>query len=72
MHDAKTDDNATAIMMFMPLIFLFFCYNFAAALAFIFTTQNLFTILQLYQNRNTLPVLEKVAPAEKKSRKGRP
>ena len=37
------------------------------------TTQNLFTILQLYQNRKQpLPVLEKVVPVGKKSRKGRP
>src|SRR5207237_9587263 len=58
------------LMMFMPLIFVFFCYNFAAALALYYTTQNLFTILQLYQNRNQpLPNLEKVNQAAK--RKGR-
>lgn len=63
------------VLMFMPLIFLIFCYNFAAALALYYTTQNLFTILQLWQNyRQPLPVLEKVAPpvTGKKSRKGRP
>ena len=55
-------------MMFMPLIFVVFCYNFAAALALYYTTQNLFTILQLYQNRKQpLPVLEKVnQPAKRK------
>jgi len=70
----KTGDSTQQrVMMFMPLIFLIFCYNFAAALALYYTTQNLFTILQLYQNRKQpLPVLEKVAPAGKKSRKGRP
>jgi YidC/Oxa1 family membrane protein insertase len=70
----KTGDSTQQrIMMFMPLIFLIFCYNFAAALALYYTTQNLFTILQLYQNRKQpLPVLEKAAPAGKKSRKGRP
>lgn len=70
----KTGDSTQQrVMMFMPLIFLFFCYNFAAALALYYTTQNLFTILQLYQNqKQPLPVLEKVAPAGKKSRKGRP
>src|SRR6266436_3085684 len=48
----KTGDaTQQRVMMFMPLIFLFFCYNFAAALALYYTTQNLFTILQLYQNR---------------------
>jgi len=70
----KTGDSTQRrIMMFMPLIFLFFCYNFAAALALYYTTQNLFTILQLYQNqKQPLPVLEKVASPGKKSRKGRP
>jgi YidC/Oxa1 family membrane protein insertase len=70
----KTGDaTQRRIMMFMPLIFLIFCYNFAAALALYYTTQNLFTILQLWQNqKQPLPVLEKVAPAGKKSRKGRP
>lgn len=70
----KTGDSTQQrVMMFMPLIFLFFCYNFAAALALYYTTQNLFTILQLYQNRRQpVPVLEKVALAGKKSRKGRP
>jgi YidC/Oxa1 family membrane protein insertase len=70
----KTGDSTQQrVMMFMPLIFLFFCYNFAAALALYYTTQNLFTILQLWQNqRQPVPVLEKVAPAGKKSRKGRP
>ncbi|HWM24032.1 MAG TPA: membrane protein insertase YidC [Chthoniobacterales bacterium] len=60
------------VLMFMPLIFLIFCYNFAAALALYYTTQNLFTILQLWHNqKQPMPVLEKVAPAGKKSRKGR-
>jgi YidC/Oxa1 family membrane protein insertase len=69
----KTGDSTQQkVMMFMPLIFLFFCYNFAAALALYYTTQNLFTILQLYQNRKQpVPVLEKVAPAGKRPRKGR-
>src|SRR5438067_1461924 len=69
----KTGDSTQRrVMMFMPLIFLFFCYNFAAALALYYTTQNLFTILQLYQNRKQpVPVLEKVAPAGKRDRKGR-
>ena len=68
----KTGDSTQQkVMMFMPLIFLFFCYNFAAALALYYTTQNLFTILQLYQNRRQpAPVLEKVAPAGKRARKG--
>jgi YidC/Oxa1 family membrane protein insertase len=68
----KTGDSTQQkVMMFMPLIFLIFCYNFAAALALYYTTQNLFTILQLYQNRKLpAPVLEKVAaPGKKKARR---
>ncbi|MEP6975808.1 MAG: membrane protein insertase YidC, partial [Spartobacteria bacterium] len=39
------DATQQKVMMFMPLIFVVFCYNFAAALALYYTTQNLFTIL---------------------------
>jgi YidC/Oxa1 family membrane protein insertase len=70
----KTGDTTQQrVMMFMPLIFLFFCYNFAAALALYYTTQNLFTILQLWHNqRQPAPVLEKVTPvAVKRGKKGR-
>ena len=60
------------VIMFMPVIFVVFCYNFAAALSLYYTTQNLFTILQLYQNRRQpMPTLEKVTPPGKKSRKGK-
>jgi YidC/Oxa1 family membrane protein insertase len=64
------DATQQRVMMFMPLIFVVFCYNFAAALALYYTTQNLFTILQLYQNRNQpMPKLEKVSqPAKRKGR----
>jgi YidC/Oxa1 family membrane protein insertase len=55
------DPTQRRIMMFMPLIFLFICYNFAAALALYYTAQNLFSILQFYQNkRQPMPTLEKV------------
>jgi YidC/Oxa1 family membrane protein insertase len=66
----KTGDaTQRRVMMFMPLIFLFFCYNFAAALALYYTAQNLFSILQFYQNRNQpMPKLEKVVPAGKRKR----
>ena len=69
----KTGDaTQQRVLMFMPLIFLIFCYNFAAALALYYTTLNLFTILQFYQNRKQpLPALAKVAATEKKSRKRR-
>jgi YidC/Oxa1 family membrane protein insertase len=61
------------ILMFMPLIFLVFCYNFAAALALYYTTQNLFTILQLWHNqRQPMPVIAVDPPAAKKRpRKGK-
>src|SRR5438270_791767 len=66
----KTGDaTQRRVMMFTPLIFLFICYNFAAALALYYTTQNLFSILQFYQNkRQPMPTLEKVAPVGKRKR----
>jgi YidC/Oxa1 family membrane protein insertase len=66
----KTGDaTQRRVMMFTPLIFLFICYNFAAALALYYTAQNLFSILQFYQNKNQpVPKLEKVAPAGKRKR----
>jgi YidC/Oxa1 family membrane protein insertase len=69
----KTGDaTQQRVMMFTPIIFVVFCYNFAAALSLYYTTQNLFTILQLYQNRRQpMPTLEKVAVAQKKSRRGK-
>jgi len=61
------DPTQRRIAMFMPLIFLFICYNFAAALALYYTAQNLFSILQFYQNkRQPVPTLEKVAPPRKR------
>jgi YidC/Oxa1 family membrane protein insertase len=63
------DPTQRRIMMFMPLIFLFICYNFAAALALYYTAQNLFSILQFYQNkRQPMPTLEKVALPGKRKR----
>jgi YidC/Oxa1 family membrane protein insertase len=63
------DPTQRRVMMFTPLIFLFICYNFAAALALYYTAQNLFSILQFYQNkRQPVPKLEKVAPPGKRKR----
>jgi YidC/Oxa1 family membrane protein insertase len=63
------DPTQRRVMMFTPLIFLFICYNFAAALALYYTAQNLFSILQFYQNkRQPMPKLEKVAPPGKRKR----
>ena len=45
----KTGDaNQQRIMKFMPLMFFFFCYNYASALALYWTTQNIFSIGQTY------------------------
>jgi YidC/Oxa1 family membrane protein insertase len=64
------DPTQRRIMMFTPLIFMFICYNFAAALALYYTAQNLFSILQFYQTRNQpMPALTKIAPAGKGGRK---
>ncbi len=68
------------IFYFMPIIFLVFCYNYASALALYWTTQNIFSIVQLYLTRNKpLPTLEKKsvvakreAAAAKKKKKNRP
>jgi YidC/Oxa1 family membrane protein insertase len=61
------DPTQRRVMMFTPLIFLFICYNFAAALALYYTTQNLFSIVQFYYNkRQPVPTLEKVQPAGKR------
>ena len=64
----KTGDaTQRRVMMFTPLIFLFFCYNFAAALALYYTAQNLLSIVQFYYNkRQPEPTLEKLATAKRK------
>jgi YidC/Oxa1 family membrane protein insertase len=54
------DKMQARIMMFLPIVFFIFCYNFASALALYWTTQNIFTIGQtLYNNRLPEPVLTK-------------
>ncbi len=62
------DQMQQRMMMFMPLIFIFFCYNFASALALYWTVQNVFSIVQLYVTRNqAAPIPEKVtAPKPKR------
>lgn len=62
------DQMQQRVFMFVPLIFIFFCYNFASALALYWTVQNVFSIVQLYVTRSqTAPVLQKVtAPRKKK------
>lgn len=77
----KTGDaTQQRMMMFMPVIFIAFAYNYASALSLYWTTQNLFSIVQLYKTRNKpLPTLEKLkvtakkqGPGASKPRKKRP
>jgi len=65
----KTGDKMQQrIIMFMPLIFFFFCYNFASALALYWTTQNIFSILQTWlMNKIPEPELKARADSGKKS-----
>jgi YidC/Oxa1 family membrane protein insertase len=57
----KTGDKMQQrIMMFMPLMFFFFCYNYASALALYWTTQNIFSIGQTWL-MNKIPEPELVA-----------
>ncbi len=64
----KTGDPVQQrIFMFVPLIFIVFCYNYASALALYWTVQNLFSIGQLYLTRNqTAPVLQKAAAPKRR------
>jgi YidC/Oxa1 family membrane protein insertase len=63
----KTGDaTQQRMMMFMPIIFIAFAYNYASALSLYWTTQNLFSIVQLYLTRNKpLPTLEKMKAAKR-------
>ena len=56
------------MMMFMPVIFIAFCYNYASALALYLTVGNLFSIVQLYATRNQAPptLQKKPAPPKRK------
>ncbi len=67
MTPATGDPTQRRIIMFMPFMFFFFCYNFAAALALYWTVQNLFAIGQTWL-MNRMPEPELVArkvPAKK-------
>lgn len=46
------NDMQKKMMMFMPLMFMAFCYNFASALALYWTTQNLLSIVQFYMTKD--------------------
>lgn len=61
------DNPMVNAMKIMPLIMLYFCYNFSAALSLYWTMQNLLSILQMYVNlQQPPPPLEKA----KKPKKG--
>ena len=48
----KTGDKMQRrLFMLMPIIFFFFCYNFASALALYWTTSNIFAIVQMLITR---------------------
>ncbi len=48
----KTGDKMQRrLFMMMPVIFFFFCYNFASALALYWTTSNIFAIVQMLITR---------------------
>ena len=65
----KTGDQAQQKMfMFVPLIFVFFCYNFASALALYWTVQNVFSIAQLYVTRKRTAPAPFKAPVKRKTR----
>jgi len=65
----KTGDKMQQrIFMLMPLMFFFFCYNFASALALYWTTQNIFSIGQTWLT-NRMPEAELVK--RKPSKKGK-
>ena len=46
------DPSQQRILLIMPVVFLFICYNFASALALYYTVSNLFIIAQTYLTRN--------------------
>jgi YidC/Oxa1 family membrane protein insertase len=65
----KTGDQAQQRMfMFLPLIFVMFCYNFASALALYWTVQNIFSITQLYLTRKRTAPAPFKAVAKRKTR----
>jgi YidC/Oxa1 family membrane protein insertase len=63
----KTGDKMQQrIIMLMPFVFFFFCYNFASALALYWTTQNIFSIGQTWlMNKVPEPELKPVKGAGK-------
>jgi YidC/Oxa1 family membrane protein insertase len=65
MTPATGDKMQQRIMLFMPLMFVYFCYNFASALALYWTTQNIFSIGQTW-------LMNKIPEPELKAKQGAP
>jgi YidC/Oxa1 family membrane protein insertase len=67
----KTGDaSQQRILLIMPIVFLFICYNFAAALSLYYTASNLFTIVQTYLTmKQTAPDLPKPVKAQAVAKK---
>lgn len=65
MPTASADKTQMTIMKLMPIMFLVFCYNFAAALALYWTTSNLFSIFQTW-------LTKRMPEPELKERQGPP
>jgi len=60
------DKNQRMIFMMFPLMFLFFCYTYAAALALYWTWSNLISIGQTYVlNSRPVPALKKAGKRKK-------
>jgi YidC/Oxa1 family membrane protein insertase len=60
------DPTQAKIAQFMPLVFLFIFYNFAAALSLYYVINNCVSIIQIYRNlKKPLPDLQR-KPATKK------
>lgn len=60
----KTGDKMQRrLFMLMPVIFFFFCYNFASALALYWTTSNIFAIVQML-------ITQRLPEPELKKKKG--
>lgn len=68
-----TDGMQQKIFQLMPVIFLFFCYNFPSGLVLYWTVQNLLTIVQqLITDRTKDPVGDMIIEeGSKKKRKGK-
>ncbi len=68
MTPSTGDKMQQRIMLMMPLMFFFFCYNFASALALYWTTQNIFSIGQTWlMGKMPEPKLKEGKNAGKKS-----